>query len=95
MREVRTNGKAPNCIRACAICDCFYHGAVMEKTIAVCSMEFEEQAIKTVSLAFELCERKIKENKGNITPELKLLSAAALSLEKVVAVLVAAERLCK
>jgi hypothetical protein len=67
----------------------------MEKPIDVCSSEFEAQAIKTVSLAFELCESRIKANQGNITPELKLLSAAALSLEKVIAVLVAAERLCK
>lgn len=67
----------------------------MEKSIAECSSEFEEQAHKTVALAFTLCEERIKANKGDMTPELKLLSAAALSLEKVVAVLVAAERLCQ
>lgn len=70
-------------------------GVVMEKPITVCSAEFEEQAKKTVSLAFALCERKIAMNNGKTTPELKLLSAAALSLEKVVAVLIAAERICK
>ena len=67
----------------------------MEKSIAVCSSEFEEQARKTVSLAFDLCETRIKAHKGEPTPELKLLAAAALSLEKVVAVLVAAERVCR
>ncbi|MDL2315606.1 hypothetical protein LJC59_00790 [Desulfovibrio sp. OttesenSCG-928-A18] len=67
----------------------------MRKQTTVCSAEFEEQAIRTVALAFELCESRIHANKGDVTPELKLLSAAALSLEKVVAVLVAAERLCK
>lgn len=67
----------------------------MEKSIAICSSEFEEQARKTVSLAVALCEERIKANKGEMTQELEVLAAAALSLEKVVAVLIAAERLCK
>jgi len=67
----------------------------MKKEVAVCSSEFEEQARKTVSLAFELCESRIKASEGDLTLELKVLAAAALSLEKVVAVLIAAERLCR
>ena len=67
----------------------------MKEKVDTCSSEFEEQAQKTVSLAFALCENKIKANNGNVTPELKVLSAAALSMEKVVAVLTSAERVCK
>lgn len=67
----------------------------MKKHVTECSSDFEGQAQKTVSLAFELCENRIKANNGKITPELMVLSAAALSLEKVVAVLVATERLCR
>ncbi|MDL2290630.1 hypothetical protein LJC09_00795 [Desulfovibrio sp. OttesenSCG-928-F20] len=67
----------------------------MEKSLTVCSSEFEEQARKTVSLAVDLCEKCIKANNGKMTQELEVLAAAALSLEKVVAVFIAAERLCK
>ena len=65
----------------------------MKRKIAVCSREFEQQAQKTVSLAFALCEERLKASKGKLTPELHVLTAAALSLEKVVAVLVAANNL--
>lgn len=67
----------------------------MKKRVAICASEFEAQAQKTVALAYALCEDRIKAKEGNVTPELKVLSAAALSLEKVVAVLVAAERICQ
>lgn len=67
----------------------------MEKSITVCSTEFEEQARKTVSLAFALCEDRIKAAGGDMTKELKTLAAAALALEKAVAVLIAAERVCR
>lgn len=67
----------------------------MEKTAAVRSSEFEARLHKAVSLAFILCESRIKANKCNITPELRALSAAALSLEKAVAAFIDAANLCK
>ena len=66
----------------------------MEKTAAICSAEFTMQAQKTVTLAFALCESRIRAN-GGMTAELRALSAAALSLEKAVAVFIAAEHLSK
>lgn len=73
----------------------FTHGAIMKKEVAVCSSEFEKQARETVSLALALCEDRIKAGDGNITAELKVLASATLSLEAVIAVLMAAERLCR
>ena len=67
----------------------------MQKAAAVLSSDFESQARKTVSLAFDLCEVRIKMNKGTVTPELEAFTAAALSLEKIVAVYMAVERLCR
>lgn len=67
----------------------------MKKVAAILSSSFESQVQKTVSLAFDLCEARIKKNQGKITPELKALTSAALSLEKAVAVYMAAERLCR
>ena len=67
----------------------------MKKTAATYPSEFEVQALSTVSMAFALCEKRIKENKGVMTPELKILAAAALALEKTVAVFIAADPLCK
>jgi hypothetical protein len=70
-------------------------GVVMKKTVVVCSSKFETQARKTVSLAFALCENRIKASKGNMTPELKAMSAAMLALEKSIDTFIAAERLSK
>lgn len=67
----------------------------MKRKMACCSQEFEQQAQETVSLAFALCEERIRANRGKLTPEIHVLTAAALSLEKVVAVLVAANNLCE
>lgn len=67
----------------------------MKKTTAVCSSEFEAQAQKTVSAAFALCESKRKTDRGNLTAELRALSAAALSLEKAIAAFIAARHLFK
>lgn len=58
----------------------------MKKHVAECLSDFEDQAQKTVSPAFELCESKIKASNGKVTPELMVLSTAASSREKVVAV---------
>lgn len=65
----------------------------MKKSTAMNSELFRRQSQETVSLAFALCEERIKSNRCNITPELKALAAAALSLEKAVAVYIAVERL--
>lgn len=67
----------------------------MNTSIAVCPTEFEEQAQKTVSLAFALCESRVMARKGPPSPELHALSAAALSLEKAVAAFIATERFSK
>lgn len=67
----------------------------MKKTAAAYSSEFEVQAQRTVSMAFGLCEERIEKNKGVMTPELKILAAAALALEKAAAVFIATEPLCK
>lgn len=67
----------------------------MKKRAVICSSEFEALSQKTVSLAFVICESRIKANQCEITPQLKALSAAALSLEKAVAAFIAAAKLCK
>ena len=67
----------------------------MKSTSAVCPTEFTKQAQKVVSMAFALCENRIMAKKGHSSSELRALSAAALSLEKAVAVFIAAERLSK
>lgn len=67
----------------------------MKKRAVICSSEFEALSQETVSLAFAICESKIKANQCEITPQLKALSAAALSLEKAVAAFIAAAKLCK
>lgn len=59
------------------------------------SSEFAGLAQKTLSLAFALCEHRLAARKGEPSPELHALSAAALSLEKAVAVFIAVERLTK
>lgn len=53
----------------------------MKKTAAVRSSEFYAKLQETVSLAFTVCENRIKAKKYAITPELTALSAAALSLK--------------
>jgi len=68
---------------------------MMKKTVAISSSEFEAQARRMVSLTFALTESRIHANKCCITPELRALSAAALSLEKAIAAFIAVERLCK
>lgn len=67
----------------------------MEKAVEVRPTEFEAQAQKTVSLAYAVCEDHIAANKCQMTPALKSLSAAALSLEQAVRAFIAAERLFK
>lgn len=71
------------------------NGVVMKKAVVACSSKFEAHARKTVSLAFALCENRIKTDKGNATPELKAMSAAMLSLEKAIDAFIAAERLSR
>ena len=66
----------------------------MEKTAVIRSSEVEALAQKTVSLAFAMCESRIKANQCTITPELQALSAAVLSLEKAVTTFIAAANLC-
>ena len=67
----------------------------MKKTAVVYPTKFEILAQKTISQAFAICEEKVKANEYSITPELKTLSAIAVSLEKAVAAFVVAERLSK
>lgn len=67
----------------------------MEKTVVVCSSKFEAQARKAISLAFALCESRINANNGSVTPELKTMSVAILSMEKAIETFIAAERLSK
>jgi hypothetical protein len=71
------------------------YGVAMEKTAEINVSEFEEQAQKFLSLALDLCENRIKAHQGNITPELKALSAAAMFMDKAIAVFISTERLCK
>lgn len=68
---------------------------MQKKTVAVCSSRFEAQARKTISLAFALCESRINVNNGSVTPELKTMSVAILSMEKAIETFIAAERLSK
>ena len=65
----------------------------MKKSIPINSAQFVRQAQKTVSLTFALCEKRIHANKCDMTPELKALAAAALSLEKAVTVFIEVEKL--
>jgi len=67
----------------------------MEKNVVGCSSEFKVEAQKTVSMAFAMCESRIKASKGNMTPELKAMSAAMLALEKSIDTFIAAERLSR
>ena len=68
---------------------------MMKDPSAIRLFEFEIQAQKTIAMAIAICEERLKGNKFNVTPELKTLSTAALSLEKAIAVFIAAERLRK
>lgn len=70
-------------------------GVVMKKTVLACSLEFETQARKIVSLAFALCESHITAGNNNMSPELKALSAAMLALEKSIDAFIATERLSR
>lgn len=67
----------------------------MEKPVGVRPAKFESQAQETVSLAYAICEGRIAENKCHMTPALKTLAAAALSLEQAVRAFIAAEHLSK
>lgn len=67
----------------------------MDMSVALSSSEFSKQAQRTVSMAFALCESRLQAKGSQLSPELRALSAAALSLEKAVAVFIAAERLSK
>ena len=80
--------------RVCQSAAALTNGVAMEKTALIRSSEFEALAQETVSLALVICERRIKANQCKITPELKALSAAALSLEKAVTTFIAAANLC-
>lgn len=67
----------------------------MKKKVVVQASDFEAKARTIVSLAFSICEAQIKTANGNITPELKAMTAAMLLLEKAVETFVAVERISK
>ena len=67
----------------------------MEMSVALSFSEFSKQSQTTVSMAFALCESRLQAKGSPPSPELRALSAAALSLEKAVAAFIAAERLSK
>ena len=67
----------------------------MKKTAATNVSQFTTQAQKTLSLAIEICENRINANNCHITPELRVLSAAVVSLDKAIIAFGEAERLFK
>ena len=71
------------------------NGVVMEKTAVSNVSEFEAQARKAISQAIEICQSRIEANDCSITPELKVLSNAVVSLEHSVRAFIAAEQLTK
>lgn len=69
------------------------NGVGMKKITPVSLSEFETHAQKTISLAIEICEDKIKTNSCRITPEIKVLAATVTSLRDAICAFMEAERL--
>ena len=67
----------------------------MKKTAVSNVSEFEAQAQKAISQAVEICQSRIDATNCNVTPELKVLSIAVVSLEHAVKAFKAAEQLTK
>ncbi len=67
----------------------------MKKTAVGNALEFEAQAQKAVSQAIKVCQSRIEANNCEVTPELRVLSNAVVSLEQAVKSFIAAEQLSK